>query len=162
MWCAFIAICAPAAEIHCNLGHDLWLHIGRGHSRWKNCKHLKIALFIAGPSITHPTTMNIPPWVTNGPLGQHWPSLWHSCAQARARRRRGRHKDREKGSEKHRAWVLWDHWGGCGWGVCKKLRAHAQGKDQARKVDSLICQLATIRRWSLGVDLGNGRKPPKK
>ena len=34
----------------------------------------------------------------------------------------------------------------CGWGACKRLHAHAQGKDQARRVDSLICQPATIRR----------------
>ena len=42
--------------------------------------------------------------------------------------------------------LLGEHCGGCSWGVCKRLRAHAQGKDQARRVDSSICQPATIRR----------------
>ena len=28
---------------------------------------------------------------------------------------------------------------GAAGGVCKRLRGHAQGKDQARRVDSLIC-----------------------
>ena len=75
--------------------------------------------------------MNIHPWVIDGPRGQHWPSLWHSW-------RRGRHKDREKESEKHRAWVLWEHCGGCGWGVCKRLRAHACSGQGSRSKGGLI------------------------
>ena len=38
--------------------------------------------------------------------------------------------------------------------VCKRLRDYAHGKDQARSVDSSICQP--------GVDFGNGRKNPEK
>ena len=32
------------------------------------------------------------------------------------------------------------------WGVCKRFCTHGQGKDQPRRVDSLICQPATTRR----------------
>ena len=85
----------------------LWLQIGRGDLRWKICI-LKIALFISGSRHNpHPTTPKIPPWVIGGPLGQQWPSLWHSCAQARARRRRGRHKDTEKVRETQGMSALW-------------------------------------------------------
>ena len=90
-----------------DLHHTLWLQIGRGDLRWKFCI-LKIALFISGSRHKlHPTTTKIPPWVTGGPLGQQWPSLWHSCAQARARRRRGRHKDTEKVRETQGMSALW-------------------------------------------------------
>ena len=72
------------------------------------------------------------------------------CAQARSRRWRERSTDREKESEKQRARVLCEHCGSWGWGVCKRLRADGQGKDQAQRVDSWICHPATIRMWSLG------------
>ena len=45
---------------------------------------------------------------------------------------------------------VWEHYGGWGWaGGCATGYTTCSGKDQARTVESLICQPACIRRCSL-------------